>query len=151
MNLIRQAFFSNYSSDLHFLYTYQMNHMMTRYLLWNYAGRESWDQDAGSNIAPFNGVGEVLRKPFGLDFKGNVQDSLFGVPFILGLIGIFLHFRRDKKMAMVYMVLFRFMGYLTAYYQNQQQPQPRERTTSMWVPSLYILSGLVSPSRKLHS
>ncbi|MBK6679901.1 MAG: DUF2723 domain-containing protein [Ignavibacteriales bacterium] len=119
--------FSNYSSDLHFLYTYQMNHMMTRYLLWNYAGRESWDQDAGSNIAPFNGVGEVLGKPFGLDFKGNVQDSLFGIPFILGLIGIFLHFRRDKKMAMVYMVLFLFMGYLTSYYQNQQQPQPRER------------------------
>lgn len=119
--------FTNYSSDLHFLYSYQMNHMMTRYLLWNYAGRESWDQDAGSNIAPFNGVGEIIGKPFSVDFKGDIKDSLFGIPFILGLVGVFLHFRRDKKMAMVYLVLFIFMGYLTAYYQNQQQPQPRER------------------------
>jgi hypothetical protein len=134
--------YTNYTSDLHFLYTYQMNHMMTRYLLWNYAGRESWDQDAGSNIAPFNGLGEILGKPFGLDFKGDVKDSLFGIPFLLGVIGIFFHFRKDRKMAMIFMVLFIFMGYLTAYYQNQQQPQPRERdyfyvgaflVFSMWI------------------
>jgi hypothetical protein len=134
--------YTNYTSDLHFLYSYQMNHMMTRYILWNFAGRESWDQDAGSNIAPFNGLGTILGNPFGIDFKGEVKDSLFGIPLLLGLLGIFFHFRKDRKMAMIFMVLFIFMGYLTAYYQNQQQPQPRERdyfyvgaflVFSMWI------------------
>lgn len=142
----QQAIYTNYSSDLHFLYTYQMNHMMTRYLLWNYAGRESWDQDAGSNIAPFNSIGQVLGAPFGLDFKGDTKDSLFGIPLILGILGVIFHFRRDKKMAMVFFILFIFMGYLTAYYQNQQQPQPRERdyfyVGAFFVFSLWIGIGV---------
>ncbi|KAB2908103.1 MAG: DUF2723 domain-containing protein [Ignavibacteriales bacterium] len=123
----QQGVYLNYSSDLHFLYSYQMNHMMTRYLLWNYAGRESWNQDAGSNIAPFNQIGNTLGKPFNLEFSGDTKDSLFGIPFLLGIIGVIFHFRKDRKMAMAWLVLFIFMGYLTAYYQNQQQPQPRER------------------------
>ncbi len=119
--------YQNYSSDLDFFWTFQMHHMMTRYLMWNYAGRESWYQDSGPNIAPFNAIGNALFKPFGITFAGNTRDSLFGIPLLLGLLGIYFHFRRDWKMASAFMVLFIFMGYLTAYYQNQQQPQPRER------------------------
>ncbi len=119
--------YTAYSSDLDFWWRYQMNHMMTRYLLWNYAGRESWDQDAGVNIWPLNGVGNIFGKLLGIRFDGKAHDSLYGIPFLLGLLGIYFHFRRDWKMATVFMVLFIFMGYLTAFYQNQQQPQPRER------------------------
>ncbi len=119
--------YSNYSSDLDFWWSYQMNHMMTRYWLWNYAGRESWYQDAGVNISPLNKLGNAIFKPFGISFGGETKDSLFGIPFLLGLIGIYFHFKKDWKMASIFMVLFIFMGYLTAFYQNQQQPQPRER------------------------
>ncbi|NUM69442.1 MAG: DUF2723 domain-containing protein [Ignavibacteriaceae bacterium] len=119
--------YQNYSSDLDFFWTYQMHHMMTRYLFWNYAGRESWYQDSGPNIAPFNAIGNAIFKPLGLSFAGDTKDSLFGIPLLLGLLGIYFHFRRDWKMASAFMILFIFMGYLTAYYQNQQQPQPRER------------------------
>jgi hypothetical protein len=104
-----------------------MNHMKTRYLLWNFAGREGWSQDQGANIAPFNGVGNVFGKLIGVNFAGDVKDSLFGIPFLLGLFGIYFHFRKDWKMAAVFMIMFILMGYLTAFYQNQQQPQPRER------------------------
>lgn len=119
--------YSNYSSDLDFWWRYQMNHMMTRYLLWNYVGRESWNQDSGVNMAPLNGLGNALGKIFNVRFGGDAKDSLFGIPFLLGLLGIYFHFRRDWKMASTFMMLFIFMGYLTAFYQNQQQPQPRER------------------------
>ncbi|MBI2419600.1 MAG: DUF2723 domain-containing protein [Ignavibacteriales bacterium] len=119
--------YNEYTSDLDFWYRYQMNHMMTRYWLWNYAGRESWYQDSGVNIAPFNGVGNLLGKIINIHFGGETKDSLFGIPFILGLLGIYFHFRKDWKMASIFMVMFIFMGYLTAFYQNQQQPQPRER------------------------
>ncbi len=119
--------YTNYSSELDFWWRYQMNHMTTRYLLWNFAGRESWVQDAGPNIAPFNGIGNLLGKAFNIHFNGNAANSLYGIPFLLGLLGIYFHFKKDWKTATIFMVLFIFMGYFTAFYQNQQQPQPRER------------------------
>lgn len=138
--------YTGYSSDLDFWWRYQMNHMMTRYLLWNYAGRESWDQDAGVNIWPLNAVGNVFGKLLGVRFDGTPHDSLYGIPLLLGLLGIYFHFRRDWKMAFVFMVLFIFMGYLTAFYQNQQQPQPRERdyfyVGAFFVFSIWIAFGV---------
>jgi Protein O-mannosyl-transferase TMEM260-like len=119
--------YSNYSSDLDFFYVYQMNHMMTRYWLWNYAGREGWEQDDGADVAPFNGVANIIGKVIAVNFAGEWKDSLFGIPFLIGLLGIYFHFRKDWKMASIFMVMFILMGYLTAFYQNQQEPQPRER------------------------
>lgn len=123
----QQGVYTNYSSDLDFFYSYQMNHMMTRYLLWNFAGREGWTQDQGANVAPFNGIGNIFGKIIAVNFNGDIKDSLFGIPFLIGLLGIYFHFRKDWKMASVFMIMFILMGYLTAFYQNQQQPQPRER------------------------
>jgi hypothetical protein len=123
----QQGIYTNYSSDLEFFWSYQMHHMMTRYLLWNYAGREGWIQDDEANMAPFNKIGNFFGKIIGIEFNGNSRDSLFGIPFLLALLGIYFHFKRDWKMASVFMIMFILMGYLTAFYQNQQQPQPRER------------------------
>ena len=55
------------------------------------------------------------------------HNTFWGIPFFIGLIGIFFHFRRDWKMATAFMLLFIFCSYLFAFYQNQQEPQPRER------------------------
>lgn len=142
----QQGVFTNYGSDLDFFYTYQMNHMMTRYLLWNFAGKEGWQQDDGANIAPFNSVGNVFGKLVGVNFAGEAKDSLFGIPLLLGLLGIYFHFRKDWKMASAFMIMFILMGYLTAFYQNQQQPQPRERdyfyVGAFFVYGLWIAFGL---------
>ena len=138
--------YSNYSTDLDFFYTYQMNHMMTRYLLWNYAGREGWTQDEGANVAPFNDIGNIFGRVFAVNFDGSVEHSLFGIPFLIGLLGIYFHFRKDWKMASVFMIMFILMGYLTAFYQNQQQPQPRERdyfyVGAFFVYSIWIAFGV---------
>lgn len=142
----QQGVYTNYSSDLDFFYRYQMNHMMTRYWLWNYAGREGWTQDDGANIAPFNFVGNIFGKIFSINFEGNTNYSLFGIPFLIGLFGIYYHFKRDWKMASIFMVMFILMGYLTAFYQNQQQPQPRERdyfyVGAFFVFSIWIAIGV---------
>ena len=100
----QQGIYSNYSSDLDFFVRYQMEHMFNRYLGWNYIGKVSTDQDAGVKFS-----------------------QLYGIPFIIGLIGLFFLFKRDWKMAAAFLILFLFMGYLIAFYQNQQQPQPRDR------------------------
>ena len=142
----QQGIYTNYPSDLSFFYNYQMNHMMTRYWLWNYAGREGWVQDDGANIAPFNSIGNIVGKIISVNFNGDVSYSLFGIPFLIGLFGIYYHFRRDWKMASIFMVMFILLGYLTAFYQNQQQPQPRERdyfyVGAFFVFSIWIAIGV---------
>ncbi len=119
----QQHIYTEYKSDLDFLWTYQMDHMFNRYLFWNYIGRESNYQDAGVRFSHF-----------------------LGIPFLLGLFGLYFHFRKDWKMASVFIVMFILLGYLTAFYQNQQQPQPRERdyfyVGAFFVFSLWIGLGV---------
>ncbi len=139
--------YNDYSSDLDFFWRYQMNHMMTRYWFWNYAGREGWQQDDGPDIAPFNQVGNFFGNILGgIHFAGDAKDSLYAIPLLLGLLGIYFHFKKDWKMASTFMVMFILMGYLTAFYQNQQQPQPRERdyfyVGAFFVFSIWIAIGM---------
>jgi hypothetical protein len=119
----QQAIYTQYSSDMDFLYSYQMNHMFNRYLFWNYVGRESTEQDAGVD-----------------------PSQLFYIPLLLGMFGIYYQFRRDWKMAAVFLAMFIFLGWLTAFYQNQQQPQPRERdyfyVGAFFIYSLWIGLGV---------
>ncbi|MCX6152200.1 MAG: DUF2723 domain-containing protein [Ignavibacteriales bacterium] len=119
----QQMVYTNYKSDLDFLLKYQMDHMFNRYLFWNYIGRIGWTQDDGAT-----------------------WKQLFGIPFLIGLFGIYFHFKKDWKMASVFMVMFIFMGYLTAFYQNQQEPQPRERdyfyVGAFFVFSIWIALGV---------
>jgi len=100
----KAGIYKNYSSDLDFFLRYQMDHMFQRYVGWNFIGKVSSDQDAG------------------VSWKG-----FFGIPFFMGLFGLYTHFRKDWKMASVFLFTFILMGYLITYYQNQQQPQPRDR------------------------
>ena len=116
----QQAIYTNYSSDLDFLLRYQMQHMFHRYLFWNYIGRESTVQDAGVKWT-----------------------QLFYIPFLFALLGLYYHFKKDWKMASVFLVMFIFLGYLTAFYQNQQQPQPRERDY-FYVGAFFVFSMWIS-------
>jgi len=100
----QQQIYSNYTSDFDFLVKYQMDHMFNRYLFWNFIGKESTHKDAGVNWA-----------------------QLYGIPFLIGLAGLYFLFRKNWKMASVWLILFVLMGYMIAFYQNQQQPQVRDR------------------------
>ena len=115
--------YSNYSSDLDFFIRYQMDHMVTRYWLFNYAGRHSTKQDDG------------------VDWS-----QLWGIPFFFGLFGMFYHFKRDWKMATVFMGIFLMLGYIMALYFNSQEPQPRERdyfyVGAYFVFSIWIAIGV---------
>ena len=60
-------------------------------------------------------------------------------------------------MASAWLILFIFMGYLIAFYQNQQQPQPRERfyfyPGALFVFAVWIAVGmreLVDRAQKLY-
>lgn len=116
----QQGIYYNYDSDLDFMWRYQINHMYIRYLFWNFVGREGDVQDAKAIL--FNKPNE--------DFIGDPQrfpNRYYAIPFILGLFGLYYHFRKDWKLGLSFFAMFLLMGVLTALYQNQQEPQPRER------------------------
>jgi hypothetical protein len=100
----QQEMYTKYSSDMDYMVRYQLDHMFVRYLLWNYVGSAGEAQDSG------------------VGWKGTL-----GIPFFLGLLGIYAQFRRDWKMGLVFASMFIILGPVLALYQNQQEPQPRER------------------------
>ncbi len=119
----RQKTFTQYSSDFDFFRRYQMGHMFNRYVLFNFAGRGSRDQDADP-----------------------AWGQLFGIPFFAGLFGLYWQFRKDWRMATSFLLLFIIMGYMIAFYQNQQEPQPRERdyfySGAYFIFALWIALGI---------
>lgn len=119
----RQRTFTEYSSDFDFFWRYQMNHMFTRYIMFNFSGSVSRNQDAGWTLK-----------------------QLYGIPFLIGLFGLYWQFRKDWRMASVFLILFVIMGFLIAFYQNQQEPQPRERdyfyAGAYFVFALWIALGI---------
>ncbi|MCX7877480.1 MAG: DUF2723 domain-containing protein, partial [Ignavibacteria bacterium] len=121
---IHRRTWTNYSSDLDFMWRWQINHMFNRYLGWQYIGRAGYDQDMG------------------IDWS-----KLYGIPFLIGLFGLFYHFRKDWKLGLSFLWMFLLMGVLTALFQRQQDPQPRERdyfyTGAFFVYSLWIGIGIM--------
>ncbi len=120
----KKRYHQRYSSDLDYLWRYQIKKMYWRYLAWNYIGTQG-------------------------DFKGADWDwkPFFGIPFFLGFIGAFTQWRKQPKMAFAMTAMFITMGLLLALYQNQQEPQPRERdyfyVGSFFVFSLWIAFGIL--------
>ena len=114
----------NYTSDTDFFLKYQVNHMFIRYVLWNFIGADGDQQDAG------------------VSWK-----HTWGIPFLMALLGIYYHFRKDWKMALIFMTMFIIMGIILDLYQNQQDPQPRERdyfyVGAYYVMALWISLGIV--------
>ncbi len=121
----QQGMYTNYTSEWDFLFRYQLNHMFFRYLGWNYIGSAGQYQDAG------------------VDGK-----HTWAIPFLMGLLGLYYQFRKDWKMGLVFLSMFIIMGPLLALYQNQQEPQPRERdyfyVGAFYIFSLWVALGVVA-------
>lgn len=114
----------NYTSDGDFLWRYQTNHMFLRYIGWNFIGAEGDWQDAGVSW----------------------KDTL-GIPFFISLFGLYYQFKKDVRMGLTMLVMWIIMGIVLDLYQNQQDPQPRERdyfyVGAYYVMAVWIAVGLV--------
>jgi len=104
----------NYKSTFDYVWNYQINKMYVRYFLWQFVGMD----DDETSVNP---------------------KQLFALPLLLGLFGIFWHFRRDPKRAWSVLALFIMTGLAIIVYLNQPDPQPRERDYS-YVGSFFAFS-----------
>ena len=112
--------YSQYNSDLHFFWQYQLGHMYFRYFAWNFIGRDNDEQDAQwvSGFTKTESTGTPAHNVY------------FYLPFLIGLVGMFYHFQSDWKRATVVLVLFVVTGIAIVIYLNQYPFQPRERDYS---------------------
>ncbi len=98
------ANYKKYTSDLDYMWRYQIEHMYLRYLAWNFIGKDGDSQDNGFRFS-----------------------QLYGIPLFVGLIGLYYHWKKDQKAALIITAFFLLTGLFLAVYFNMQESQPRER------------------------
>jgi hypothetical protein len=108
----------SFSDNIKFLFTYQLGHMYMRYLMWNFAGRES-DVQNSRWLRPW----ERLSKP---NFE-NARNQYWMIPLILGLTGAAYQYRKDRRSFVSVMLFFLITGIILALYLNSPPIEPRER------------------------
>lgn len=125
-----------FGQNLAFFFKYQIGHMYMRYFMWNFAGRQNDIQGHGNNsdgnwisgITPIDEarLGPQTGLPDDADHN-KAKNKLYFLPFILGLIGLFYHIKKDGKNAFVVALLFFFTGIAIMIYLNPKPFEPRER------------------------
>ena len=125
-----------FGQNVAFFFKYQLGQMYVRYFLWNFVGRQNDIQGHG-NATDGNWItgvkaidefrlGPQTGLPDGAD-NNKAKNALYGLPFILGLIGLFYQLKKDNKNAAVVGFLFLLTGVAIVIYLNQKPFEPRER------------------------
>ena len=138
------------AENIGFFFDYQINWMYWRYFMWNFAGKQNDIQGVNiSNVRDGNwktGIGFYDKMRLGDQntlpdtLKNNkANNSLYMLPFILGILGILYQIKKDKKDALIVTLLFFFTGFAICFYLNQAGNQPRERDYA-YVGSFYAFA-----------
>lgn len=135
-------------SNIAFMLEYQLGYMYWRYFMWNFTGRQ--DDIQGKYDSHGNWISGV--KPIDEWHLGLSQDNLpsdvlnnkarntyYFLPLILGLIGLFFLFNKDRKLFWTMLVFFLFTGLAIQVYTNVRPFEPRERDYSV-VGSFYVFA-----------
>jgi len=124
--------------NLAFFFDYQIGWMYWRYFMWNFVGRQN-DIHSPSPGNVFYGNWESGIAPLDrlrLGPQENAPDILahnkgknhyFFLPLLLGLLGLFFQYDKDKRGCWLAFLLFFMMGLAIVLYLNQTPYQVRER------------------------
>ena len=126
----------SFADHISFFIKYQAGHMYFRYFMWNFSGRQNDIQGHGNVLngnwisgIPFVDnarLGDQSMVPEHL--KNNpARNKYYMLPFILGLVGLFFHYKKHKRDFTVVLMLFVLTGIAIVVYLNQYPMQPRER------------------------
>ncbi len=122
--------------NIRFFMRYQVWHMYGRYFMWNFVGRQNDLQGHGELLRGnwLSGIKFIDEWRLGPqsdlpDHIGNhpSRNTYYALPLLLGLLGLYFHFKRQKNDATIVLLLFFFTGLAIIIYLNQTPLQPRER------------------------
>jgi hypothetical protein len=143
--------------NVKFFLQYQVNFMYFRYFMWNFAGKQNDTQGYG-NVRDGNWIsgipfidnliyGDQGMMPDSLK-DNKAHNTLFFLPFILGLFGFFYQYNNHRKDTLIVSLLFFFTGFAIIIYLNQAGNQPRERdyafVGSFYAYAIWIGLGVLS-------
>ena len=131
-----------------YMIEYQLGYMYWRYFMWNFTGRQDDMQGEYDNHGNWlSGITFIdswhldqSQKNLPSDVKNNkARNTYYFLPLILGLIGLFFLYNRDKKLFWTMLVFFLFTGLAIQVYTNVRPFEPRERDYSV-VGSFYVFA-----------
>ena len=134
--------------NIYYLFDYQIGYMYWRYFMWNFSGRQDDIQGKmdlhGNWLTGIHFIDEYLlgisQKNLPSDVLNNkARNTYYLLPLLLGLIGLFFVFNRDKKIFWTMLVFFLFTGIAIQVYTNVRPFEPRERDYSL-VGSFYVFA-----------
>ena len=124
--------------NLTFFFDYQMNWMYWRYFMWNFAGRQNdihspspgeimtGNWESGIDFIDHWRLGDQSDAPAYLK-ENKAKNHYYMLPLLLGIIGIFFQFARDKRGSWLTFLMFFMTGIAVVIYLNQPPYQVRER------------------------
>ena len=141
----KPTFFQNLS----FFFDYQMNWMYWRYFMWNFAGRQNdvhsptpgdrfaGNWESGIKLIDYR-LGDQSDAPDYLKYNKG-KNHYYMLPLLLGIIGLFFQFARDKRGSWLNFLMFFMTGIAIVIYLNQPPYQVRERDYA-YAGSFYFFS-----------
>ena len=125
-------------ANLTFFFDYQLNWMYWRYFMWNFVGRQNevhsptpgelfyGNWESGIKFLDNLRLGDQVNAPDPLG-KNKGKNHYFFLPLLLGLLGLFYQFDKDKRGSWLTFMLFFMTGIAIVLYLNQPPFQVRER------------------------
>lgn len=127
---------ATFAKNIDFLLSYQLGFMYWRYFFWNFIGRQNDEQGfgdilkgnwlSGINFIDEWRLGPQKNMPESMN-TNKARNTYYFLPLLLGLIGLFYHYKTAKEDAIVVTTLFLFTGFFIILYLNFPAHQPRER------------------------
>ena len=137
-------------SNLRYFFDYQLGWMYWRYFMWNFVGRQNQihapdpgdifhgNWESGIKFIDNIRLGDQSNAPAPLrEDKG--KNHYFFLPLLLGLLGLFFQFDRDKRGVWLNFLMFFMTGIAIVIYLNQPPYQVRERDYA-YAGSFYFFS-----------
>ena len=145
------------ADNIKYMLRYQTGWMYLRYFMWNFAGKQNDLQGFGnprdsnwvSGITPIDNLlyGNQDKMPDTAHRWNKSYNRLYMLPLLLGLLGLLVQYRRNRRDALITGLLFFFTGFAIVLYLNQAGLQPRERdyafAGSFYVFAIWIGLGVI--------
>ena len=134
---MKEFIMPSFTDNLSYFLEYQMDWMYWRYFMWNFAGRQNdihgqipnqfaGNWESGIDFIDESFLGDQSDAP-GYLAENKGKNHYYMLPLLLGLIGLFFQFARDKRGCWVTFLMFFMTGIAIVIYLNQPPYQARER------------------------